>query len=427
GKGTFRGANVISGNGSYGILVQGPLATGNLILGNLIGVDPLGNASLDAAKRNKLANGKSGVAILDRAHHNQIKGGNVISGNGGFGVIISGLGTDANLVDGNVIGLNRAQSVLVPNGQATLYDTGVCVRAELGQYGPADTAITNNRIYGEYRCVWLADLTFNRPIGQLNYGNRVVGNRLGFSNRQVPAPRGIGVFVAECHAYLGDNEIAGRQIGVQALGLHAYIGVKECLFFDNSRHVQFAQHSAGCLGRDGAPEASWRYGRNQFGDSSSYAVDAYEAHSNQVLYAQNCNWGVYNDPGIEARIRFRQNDTQHTDVVYNPALFPGPSAPAATTVAVTGLTAQPTGRGAAITFSLSAEAAVSVHVTNIAGRPVKCLAADRPCSAGTNALPWDGRSDGGTHVPSGAYLIRVIARSADGAQSQSVASLALGR
>jgi hypothetical protein len=275
--------------------------------------------------------------------------------------------------------------------------------------------------------VWLADLTFNLPIGRLDDGTRVVGNLIGFSAASVPNPRGTGIFVAECYAYLGDNEIAGREIGVQALGMHAYVGAKGCTFFDNDRHVQFAQHSTGCLGRDGAASTDWRYGHNVFGDSTSHAVDAYEAHSNQVIFAQNCNWGVYTDPGIEARIRFREGDTGRTSVVYNPALVPGPSVAVARTATIAALATQPTRAGAAITFTLSADAAVTVRIANIAGWPVKALAAGRGFAAGPNTLLWNGLSDNGTAAPNGTYLVSVEAHTATGQRTRALARLQLQR
>lgn len=92
---------------------------------------------------------------------------------------------------------------------------------------------------------------------------------------------------------------------------------------------------------------------------------------------------------------------------------------------VTSASAAQTAAGAQIVFTLTHEAAVSVDVVNIAGRPVRQVAADRPGTAGVNTILWDGRSAAGTRVPSGRYLVRVTARSADGRLSPVMTSLVL--
>ncbi|MFQ6098793.1 MAG: FlgD immunoglobulin-like domain containing protein, partial [Armatimonadota bacterium] len=78
-----------------------------------------------------------------------------------------------------------------------------------------------------------------------------------------------------------------------------------------------------------------------------------------------------------------------------------------------------------IAFDLDASASVSVEVINVAGRRVRRLAADRTMAAGRATLTWDGRSDAGTPVPRGTYLLRAVARSADGRRSRAVAVVSL--
>jgi hypothetical protein len=68
---------------------------------------------------------------------------------------------------------------------------------------------------------------------------------------------------------------------------------------------------------------------------------------------------------------------------------------------------------------------VSATVLNIAGRPVRTIAADRPLGAGLQTLLWDRRADTGLPVPAGLYLIRVMARDEEGGQRTALASVAL--
>ncbi|MEA3402517.1 MAG: FlgD immunoglobulin-like domain containing protein [Armatimonadota bacterium] len=92
---------------------------------------------------------------------------------------------------------------------------------------------------------------------------------------------------------------------------------------------------------------------------------------------------------------------------------------------VMGVSAQAAGEGAQISFTLSAAGQVTVDVLNIAGRTVKRLVADRECDAGLQTVSWDGRSDSGTQVPSGIYLIRVTATAPTGEQAQGLATMAV--
>jgi hypothetical protein len=83
-------------------------------------------------------------------------------------------------------------------------------------------------------------------------------------------------------------------------------------------------------------------------------------------------------------------------------------------LAVMGLAGVPTRQGVEIAYSLSADAAVSARVLNIAGRPVRDLVEDKAQSAGRSTLLWDLRSSAGLSVPNGVYLIELTARAEDG-------------
>ena len=108
--------NVISGNGGNGIHVCGTnpwgYAHGNIIQGNRIGTNAAGDASVP----------NSGDGIYISAADDTIGGtepgaGNVISGNGGSGVVLTGSGAHGNTVAGNTIGTNAAGDTALPNGQ----------------------------------------------------------------------------------------------------------------------------------------------------------------------------------------------------------------------------------------------------------------------------------------------------------------------
>jgi len=105
----------------------------------------------------------------------------------------------------------------------------------------------------------------------------------------------------------------------------------------------------------------------------------------------------------------------------------GPTITGAAGVVVGMITAQPTGSGAHITFSLSAAADVTAIVLNVAGRPVRTLLSSKPCPAGLQSLSWDRRSDSGLPVPTGVYVFRITAHTGDGDLAQALAAVNLTR
>jgi len=143
-KGNIVEGNLISGNHEWGVRIrlEGSLAvSGNVVKGNRIGTDASGTAALptgvkitgsgadgtvvqgnyigvDAAGTAAVAN-EVGISIEDGAQNNTVRG-NVISGNG-FGVFISGSGTNSNTFKGNNIGTDASGSAAVPNMVDAVY------------------------------------------------------------------------------------------------------------------------------------------------------------------------------------------------------------------------------------------------------------------------------------------------------------------
>jgi len=107
------GRNIISGNTAGGIKILGAGTTSNDVLNNYVGTNDAGTSAI--------ANGSTGIEILTGATANVIGGtiaglGNLISGNTGAGIQISGTGTSSNQVFGNKIGTNAAGTAALANG-----------------------------------------------------------------------------------------------------------------------------------------------------------------------------------------------------------------------------------------------------------------------------------------------------------------------
>jgi hypothetical protein len=80
-----------------------------------------------------------------------------------------------------------------------------------------------------------------------------------------------------------------------------------------------------------------------------------------------------------------------------------------------------------IGFNLSAGAAVTAGVYNIAGRLVAKVAQAQQLARGRASLTWNARSVHGTVAPSGTYVLRVTARTEDGEQASAVTTLHMRR
>ncbi len=97
-----------------------------------------------------------------------------------------------------------------------------------------------------------------------------------------------------------------------------------------------------------------------------------------------------------------------------------------TSLTVGSVTAQQVGAGVAVTYSLSAPGTVRAVVLNLAGRTIAEIPAGVQ-EAGVQTLHWNGRNAAGSLVPAGVYLVRVEARSEEGATAQAATAVALRR
>ncbi len=129
--------NVISGNGTHGILIAGAGATSNLVAGNFVGTDPAG--ALDRG------NSADGIQVSGAAFNTiggSVAARNVLSGNNGSGVTLAGAGCSNNLVLGNRVGTDVNGALALGN---TTHGVNVAAGASgnvIGTTGPG----TGNRI-----------------------------------------------------------------------------------------------------------------------------------------------------------------------------------------------------------------------------------------------------------------------------------------
>lgn len=113
--------NVIAGNAESGVSIEGATATDNVVYGNRIGSNAAGNASIP--------NGGPGVYIVDGASQNTVGSttpglGNLLRANGATGVWVASASSIENSVRGNSILLNGSIGIELGNFFAEPNDPG---------------------------------------------------------------------------------------------------------------------------------------------------------------------------------------------------------------------------------------------------------------------------------------------------------------
>jgi hypothetical protein len=166
--GEFEERNIISGNTKSGVLLSNGSAN-NTLFGNLIGTDDLGTTAIP--------NGQGGVQIINGANNNTITGStftqSIISGNTGYGVLISDATTSNNKIFKSLIGVGDDGTTAVPNTQG-----GILIRNDANQnvIGEANqgNVISGNTGYG-------VRVGGSSGFTQTNQ-NKIIGNVIGLSS-----------------------------------------------------------------------------------------------------------------------------------------------------------------------------------------------------------------------------------------------------
>jgi hypothetical protein len=177
--------NVISGNRSFGVVLQWAEARGNAVQGNLIGTDWQG--------RRAIKNTDTGIEVVD-ASASQIGGSipaarNVISGNGGPGIKLYGSNAVANRVQGNLVGTDITGRVALGNAQGGIFITTAPGSVIGGGSGEGNVISGNEN----------AGILIEKPAAS---GTVIQGNRIGSSRE-------------------GDLALPNSQEGIYITGSHS--------------------------------------------------------------------------------------------------------------------------------------------------------------------------------------------------------------
>ena len=232
--GTVTGSgNVISGNDATGVFLHSTGANGNVVQGNIIGLNPAGSLAV--------SNGADGVTV-EGGSGNVIGGtesgsGNVISGNAWGGIHIkalTGAGGTNNMVQGNFIGTDSTGRSGRGNGSPGVTITGVSGSQIGGTNAAARNIISGNITSGvlvNTNCTgnWIqgnligVDATGTNALGNGTmgvaidsaFGNTVGGSVAGTGN-VISGNSNHGVFLTGATAT--NNTVAGNLIGTDVTG-----------------------------------------------------------------------------------------------------------------------------------------------------------------------------------------------------------------
>ena len=120
---TTASRNIVSGNDTDGIKLTGGGCHGNRVINNFVGTNdssgvPLGNSASGIVLINGAGNYPTGGSPN---RIGEVGKSNVISGNAGWGIFISGSSTNKNIVQANYIGTNTGANTDVGNGLDGIY------------------------------------------------------------------------------------------------------------------------------------------------------------------------------------------------------------------------------------------------------------------------------------------------------------------
>jgi len=209
GNATTAGRNLISGNNTYGLIIQDAGTKNNYVLGNYIGTNVTGTAALG---------NPAGVYIWNGAQNNwignsTIAGRNLISGNSSFyGVWIEGPTASGNVVAGNYIGTNASGTSPIANGIGVRISSG-------GQYNKIGDGTTGGRniISGNTtKGIELNSSDFNDILG--NY----IGTDVTGTDTVANAQYGVYFLTGSNDNKIGNGTAGGRNLisGNGSDGIH---------------------------------------------------------------------------------------------------------------------------------------------------------------------------------------------------------------
>ncbi len=207
--------NLVSGNIGHGIAIEVVSSTGNVVQGNYIGTNAVGNVAI--------MNSLDGIRV-DNAPNNMIGGttpgaGNLISGNQGIGgkhgIQLLGADTTNTVVQGNLIGLTAAGDSALPNSGSGIFINDSAGNTIGGTVVAAGNVVSGNTQNG----ILILGAGSNNNIVQSNYIGTDVTGTVALGNTVF----GVNLALASNNTIGGNtpaarNVISGNSTGIRFSG-----------------------------------------------------------------------------------------------------------------------------------------------------------------------------------------------------------------
>ncbi len=231
--------NIVSGNAVHGVCISGAGTDSNQVMGNFIGTDYNG--------ADRLENEGDGITVIFGAKHSQIGPNNLIGGNGGNGILISGADTDSNCVLGNWIGLNITGLDTIPNDDYGIrIDQGSSHNTIGGPNTEDRNVISGNGLsgirtsddssgYNLFQNNFLGtNIDGTSPLGNRDDGVQISSSFNVFRDNLLSGNEGCGIVM---NGYSEGNRLYGNKIGVQADGISELPNTESGIRFDFLAHT----------------------------------------------------------------------------------------------------------------------------------------------------------------------------------------------
>jgi hypothetical protein len=258
--------NTLGGNGKNGVFVMGAGSDNNRIIGNTIGLDFSGMAPLP--------NGMHGINVEGQPRGTVIGGGlpgegNLVGGNLSAGILIDHVADT--LIQGNVIGLNRARNQAI--GNATC---GIVLIASSGTLIGGEGERFANIIAGNGTGI---------DIWKGSSGNTITGNLVGYTAAWGNSGAGVMLYDGANSNVIGPNNVIAYngQVGIGFRGetTRGNTVTANSIFQNQGNSLEF---------QDGAELGS-----------STLMVEEVSSHSVSGVAAPGARVEVFSDPTGEAR------------------------------------------------------------------------------------------------------------------------------
>jgi len=431
--------NVISGNEEEGIRIDGELSTGNTIIGNFVGISPSGTAAVGNGTHGILVNGPSntigGVSSDMR---------NIISGNGHHGICLDESPASGTIIRGNFIGTDALGSTELGNG-----DCGIWLRTPENRIGGSQNGgniISGNSTAG----ICLA------YIGSRD--NYIQSNRIGTNSEGTitMGNNGPGIWIRGS----SDNTIGGRGVGNiiagnAGSGIEVQSGIRnllsENLFFSNDG-LGIDLSSDGVTLNDEFDSDSGANDRQNFPDLTEAVFDSVstlsvsgtlhsapqttytlqffisvradesgygegEQYIGETTVSSNGNGNVtfqdqfdvgYISGGYVVTATATDNDNNTSEFsmsVHVQGVAADYSAPEPSHRVLV-WSPNPVVTTTRILLRLKKPTFTTIRIYNISGERIRTVCND-VLTSGSHTIPWDAKDESGTRVSAGTYLYRV--------------------